>query len=99
MALAASLVVQQPIPPHQRAVALAEAAAGKPDKAAQHLRGLVDTVGWMAPPPERDVMEMELAAYRDGRLPPAWPAGDPLLGPPPFDPLRPFRDYPATAPY
>lgn len=99
MALAAALAVEQPIPPHQRAVALAEAAAGKPDTAVQRLQGLVDMVGWMAPPPERDVMELELTAYQDGRLPPAWPNGDPLLGPPPFDPLRPFRDYPATAPY
>jgi len=99
MALAAGLAVQQPIPPHQRAVALAEASAGNFDRAQAAVAGLIDMVGWMAPAGELDVMQQELAAYRDQRLPPPWPIGDPLLSPPPFDPLRPFRDYPATAPY
>jgi tetratricopeptide (TPR) repeat protein len=99
MELAVELAVQQPIPPHQRAVALAAASSGDFDKAATTLKGLIDNLGWMAPPAELDVMEAELAAYRDATLPPPWPIGDQLLSPPPFDPLRPFRDYPATAPY
>jgi tetratricopeptide (TPR) repeat protein len=99
MELAAALVVHQPIPPHQRAVMLAEAAGGDFERAAASLKGLVDMVGWMAPPGELEVMQQELAALRDQTLPAPWPAGDPLLSPPPFDPLRPFRDYPATAPY
>jgi len=99
MKLAAALAAQQPIPPHQRAVALAEASAGDYAKAADSIQALIDMVGWMAPPGELDVMKQELAAYRDETLPSPWPVGDPLLSPPPFDPLRPFRDYPATAPY
>jgi hypothetical protein len=45
-------------------------------------------------------MERELAAYRDERLEgEPWPAGDPLIAPPPFDAMGPFRDYPAAVPY
>jgi tetratricopeptide (TPR) repeat protein len=98
-ALAAALAVAQPIPPHQRALALAEAANGRFDRATEMLEGLLLTA-WMAPPAERGLIQQELNAVRADRVPtPAWPVGDPLLGPPPFDPLRPFRDYPATVPY
>jgi hypothetical protein len=55
---------------------------------------------WMAPPAEVTVMNNELATYKKGEIPAvAWPEGDPLLSPPPFDPVAPFRDYPAAVPY
>jgi hypothetical protein len=55
---------------------------------------------WMAPPAEQELMRAELKAYEAGELPqPAWPEGDPLLSPPPFEPVAPFRDYPAAVPY
>ena len=54
----------------------------------------------MAAQREQDLMQEELAAYEQGRLPGnPWPPGDPLLSPPPFDPVAPFRDYPAAVPY
>ncbi|TVQ84391.1 MAG: tetratricopeptide repeat protein [Chromatiaceae bacterium] len=100
MRLAAGLLVEQPIPPHKRAVALADAANGRYQEATAALEALLAGAGWLVPPAERTLMEQELAAYRAGRLPqPAWPLDDPLLAPPPFDPQRPFRDYPAANPY
>ena len=42
----------------------------------------------------------ELEALSAGEIPrPAWPEGDPLLSPPPFDAKRLMRDYPATKPF
>lgn len=98
--LAADLLVEQPIPPHQRAMALAEAANGRYAEAAAALEAVLASAGWLLPAPERALMEQELAAYQAQRLPqPAWPLADPLLAPPAFDPERPFRDYPAANPY
>jgi len=99
MALAGELMIQAPMPPHERAVILAQAAAGEHAQAAAAQRRLIDTVGWMTPPLELAAMQAELDAYEDGRLPPAWPDGDALLSPPPLMPDGPFRDYPATQPY
>jgi hypothetical protein len=54
----------------------------------------------MAPPQSIETLQNELADYQAKQLPqPAWPLDDLLLSPPPFDAMRPFRDYPATAPY
>lgn len=97
--LAAELAVEQQSPPHQRALALAMAADGRTDEAAAGLAALIDAMGWMMPAAELQQAKRELALYRDARIPGAWPADDPLLSPPPFDPIRSFRDYPATAPY
>jgi tetratricopeptide (TPR) repeat protein len=98
--LAADLVVQQPIPPHQRLLALAQAAAGRWDQAIETLQRLLAMAGWMAPPQSIETLQNELADYQAKQLPqPAWPLDDLLLSPPPFDAMRPFRDYPATAPY
>lgn len=100
MSLASALMLARPIPPHQRALALARAAEGQFEQAAEALQQLITMVGWMAPPAEQALMADELEAFQDHRLPrPAWPEGDPLLSPPPFDPIAPFRDYPAVAPY
>jgi hypothetical protein len=47
-----------------------------------------------------EAMTAELTAMTDGRLPaPPGPDDDPLLAPPPTDPTRTFRDYPAAVPY
>jgi tetratricopeptide (TPR) repeat protein len=99
MALAGELMIRAPMPPHERAVILAQAAAGDHAEAAGAQRRLIDTVGWMTPPQELGAMKVELEAYEQGRLPPAWPDGDTLLSPPPLMPEGPFRDYPATQPY
>lgn len=100
LALAADLLVQQPIPPHQRLLALAQAAAGRWGEAIETEQRLLAMAGWMAPPQAIKIMQKELADYAAEQLPqPAWSEGDPLLMPPPFDATRPFRDYPANVPY
>jgi tetratricopeptide (TPR) repeat protein len=98
--LANRLALSQPIPPHQRLQALALAAAGDFRQAAELQRRLTALATWTASEAEQRIMDEELAAYEDERLPPEpWPEGDPLLSPPPFDPIAPFRDYPAAVPY
>jgi tetratricopeptide (TPR) repeat protein len=98
--IASQLTLLQPIPPHQRALALAQAATGRFDEAVRIQRQAITMAAWMAPPSERAVMQAELDAYERGALPePVWPEGDPLLSPPPFDPVAPFRDYPVSVPY
>jgi tetratricopeptide (TPR) repeat protein len=100
MQMAAKLVAMQPIPPHQRLLAIADAASGHPERAAEAMASMVETIGWMLPPSEKAVIADELKALRNGRVPqPAWPEGDPLLSPPPFDAKRLMRDYPATKPF
>jgi tetratricopeptide (TPR) repeat protein len=98
--IASELSLLQPIPPHQRALALAQAASGAFDKAVHTQRQTLAMAAWVAPPAEQELMRAELKGYETGELPhPAWPEGDPLLSPPPFDPVAPFRDYPAAVPY
>lgn len=100
MEIASRLALVQPIPPHQRALALAQASSGRFDEAARAQTQTLAVAAWMAPPAEQALMRQELEAYERGELPaPAWPEGDPLLSPPPFDPTAPFRDYPAAVPY
>jgi tetratricopeptide (TPR) repeat protein len=100
LALASRLAQAQPIPPHLRVLALAQAANGDFKEAAQTQQQAIATAAWMAPPEEVSTMTVELEAYNKGKMPtPAWPPADPLLSPPPFDPVAPFRDYPASVPY
>ncbi len=99
MTLAAELMIQAPMPPHERAVILARAARGDRAQAAAAQRRLIETIGWMAPPADLAAMQAELAAYEQAELPPAWPEGDALLSPPPLRPDGPWRDYPAARPY
>jgi len=97
--IASQLALIQPMPPHLRALALAEASQGKFDQAVQ-IQQEVIAAAWTAPPGEASAMEAELDAYKKHEVPtPAWPPGDALLSPPPFDPIAPFRDYPASVPY
>jgi tetratricopeptide (TPR) repeat protein len=98
--IATPLALAQPIPPHLRALALAQAAAGQHEKAAQTQRQAIAMALWMAPPDELAIMSAEAHAYGSSQLPAEpWPEGDPLFSPPPFDPLAPFKDYPAAVPY
>lgn len=100
MEIAVALASKAPIPPHQRLLALATAAAGEPQRAAEALQNMITAVGWMAPPAEQQLMTQERDAFVAGKLPqPPWPEGDPLLSPPPFDAMRLFRDYPAVTPF
>lgn len=100
LVLASRLVLLQPIPPHQRLLALAQAASGRFDEAVETQKQSIAMAAWMAPPEAQAQMQTELHAYEQGRLPqPAWSEEDPLLSPPPFDPVAPFRDYPAAVPY
>jgi tetratricopeptide (TPR) repeat protein len=90
----------QPIPPHRRALALAWAASGQFEEAVRTQQPAMAMAAWMAPTAELAAMKEELASYERGEIPAqAWPEGDPLLSPPPFDPVAPFRDYPAAVPY
>ncbi len=98
--IASRLAMLQPMPPHQRALALAEAATGQFEEASQTQRQAVAMAGWMIPPAELAAMNEELDAYQKGEMPrQPWPVADLLLSPPPFDPVAPFRDYPAAEPY
>lgn len=99
-AMAAELMAQQPIPPHQRLLALAQASSGRFARAAETQQQLLAQFAWAMPAEERALAEAELSAYRSDELPaPAWPRDDPLLSPPPFDAERIIRDYPAITPY
>ena len=100
MEIAAELSAEAPIPPHHRLVALATAATGAPERAGEALAQMIMTIGWMAPPAEQQLMTQERDTLLAGGIPqPAWPEGDPLLSPPPFDATRLFRDYPAVTPF
>jgi len=100
LTIASRLFLLMPIPPHQRLLALAQAATGDFDAAVATQAEAVAMASLMAEPAAKAELEAELRAYREGRLPmQAWPENDPLLSPPPFDPVAPFRDYPAVAPY
>jgi len=99
-ALATTLGFLMPGPPQMRALALSQAAGGDFKGAAATLEQAIALSGGWLPPGLQGVLEGEIAAYREGRLPDQpWPAGDPMLAPPPFDPVGPFRDYPASVPY
>ena len=98
--IASRLALLQPIPPHQRLLALALAANGRFDEAVETQKQAISMAAWMASPRDREQMQAELQAFEQDWLPrPAWPESDPLLSPPPFDPVAPFRDYPAVVPY
>jgi tetratricopeptide (TPR) repeat protein len=97
--LANGLALSQPIPPHLRLQSLALATAGDFAQAAELQRRVI-AAAWTASAAELEVMRSELAAFERRELPPdPWPEGDGLLSPPPFDPVAPFRDYPAATPY
>jgi len=98
--IALRLNLLQPTPHHKRALALAQAASGQFEQATRAQQQAIAMASWMAPPIELETMNRELASFQKGENPAAaWPEGDPLLSPPPFDPLVPFRDYPAAVPY
>lgn len=94
------LVMQQPMPHHLQLLAISQAACGHFDQAVTTQRQLLAMAGWMAPPDALAEIEKDLAAFEQQSLAiEPWPATDPLLAPPPFDPLAPFRDYPDAVPY
>lgn len=98
--LATTLSFLMPGPPQLRALALSQASGGDFGAAADTLAQAIALSGPWLPPGMLGVLERELAGYRADRLPDEpWPEGDPLLAPPPFDPVGPFRDYPASVPY
>jgi tetratricopeptide (TPR) repeat protein len=100
LALARELIRKQPIPPFQRALAMSLMATGQGNEAVAILQPVVAYAAWSVPPGELGLLMDELDGYREGRMPDAaWPDGDGLLAPPPFDPLPAFRDYPAATPY
>jgi tetratricopeptide (TPR) repeat protein len=99
-ALATTLGFLMPGPPQMRALALSQAAGGDFKGAAATIDQVIALSGGWLPPGLQGILEREGAAYREGRLPDQpWPVGDPMLAPPPFDPVGPFRDYPASVPY
>jgi len=99
-ALAATLGFVMPGPPQMRALALSQAANGDFEGAMATLDQIITLSGGWLPPGLQGILEREIEAYRAGRLPDQpWPQGDPLLAPAPFDPIGPFRDYPAPVPY
>jgi len=94
------LALSNPVPPHQRLQALALAAAGDFAQAAQLQQRIIAMSAWASSRQEQEIMQWELTAYESEALPPdPWPLGDVPLSSPPFDPIAPFRDYPAAVPY
>ena len=98
--LATILGFLMPGPPQMRTLALSQAANGDFEGAMATLDQIITLSGGWLPAGLQGILEREIEAYRAGRLPgQPWPQGDPLLAPPPFDPIGPFRDYPAAVPY
>lgn len=98
--MAMELVRALPVPPHLRVLALAQAANGAFGHAVQTQKQAIAMAAWMASASELEAMDQELVALGNREMPAeAWPEGDPLLQPPPFDAVAPFRDYPAAVPY
>lgn len=98
--LARELVMARPLAPYRRVLALALMAGGRSDEAITTLEALIADAIWSAPPGEFDSMMTDIERFRAGEIvPEPWPIEDPFLNPPPFDPLRVFRDYPAAVPY
>jgi hypothetical protein len=86
--------------PHLRLLALTEAAGGRFDEALETQTQAIAMSPWLTAPQEQTRMQTELQGYQRSELPqPAWPPDGPLLSPPPFDPVAPFRDYPAAVPH
>lgn len=99
-ALALTLGFLMPGPPQMRVLALSQAANGDFEGATATLDQVITLSGGWLPPGLQGILQGEIDAYRAGRLPDQpWPQDDPLLAPPPFDPIGPFRDYPASVPY
>jgi len=101
LTLANELAPKQPTPLNIEALALAAACDGQYQQAALLQQQVIDMVDWMVPAEKVQDLENTLAAYEKGSMPqqPTWPADDPLLSPPPLNPVEPFRDYPAAAPF
>jgi tetratricopeptide (TPR) repeat protein len=97
--LAERLAGEQAFPPYRELLALAYAATGDFDQAADTQEALVSLAVWTAPA-EAARMEKGLSAYRESRLPdadslPVLPPVKPL----PLDATAVFRDYPTARPY
>ena len=101
LTLANELAPQQPIPPHIEALALAAASDGQYQQAARLQQQAIDSLGWMAPAEKMQAMKNTLAAYEEDRMPEqaVWPKDNPLLSPPPLNPVEPFLHYPAAVPF
>jgi len=97
--LAEKLAGEQSFPPYRELLALAYAAAGDFEQAADTQQALVSLAAWTAPG-EAARLEKGLTAYRARHL----PAADslpvlPPVQPQPLDATAVFRDYPTARPY
>ena len=97
--LAKRLAGGQAFPPYRELLALAYAATGDFDQAADTQEALLTLAVWTMPG-EADRLLKSLSAYREHRL----PSGDELPGlppvqAPPLDVTAVFRDYPTARPY
>jgi len=101
LTLANELAPRQPTPPNIEALALAAACDDQYQQAARLQQQVIDMVNWMVPAEKLQDLENTLAAYEKHSMPqqPIWPDDDPLLSPPPLNPVEPFRDYPAAVPF
>ena len=101
LTLANELAPKQPTPPNIEALALAAACDGQYQQAALLQQQVIDMVNWMVPAEKLQALENTLTAYEKDSMPqqPIWPDDDPLLSPPPLNPVEPFRDYPAAVPF
>ena len=101
LTLANMLAPAQPTPPNIEALALAAACDGQYSQAASLQQQVIDMIDWMVPAEKLQALKDTLVAYQKGVMPqqPVWPIDDPLLSPPPLNPVEPFRDYPAAVPF
>jgi len=97
--LAERLAGEQAFPPFRELLALAYAATGDFEQAADTQQTLLSLAVWTMPG-ETARLELGLAAYREGHLPDADSLSPlPPVQPPPLDATAVFRDYPTARPY
>ena len=99
--IANQLLQDQPGPAPLHALALAVAANGQFEVAADIQQHTIERLQWNLGSAEMQNLQEILSAYQAGTLPTLeiWPLDDAMLEPPPFDALPPIREYLAPTPY
>jgi len=98
--LANELLRQHPGPAQLQALALAVAANGQFEVAADIQQQLIERLQSGPNPPDLQALRDQLAAYQRGQMPAVepWPLDDPLLQPIPFQAEQTIREYLAPTP-
>jgi len=99
--LANQWLQDQPGPAPLQVLALAVAANGQFEVAADIQQQLIERLQWSAGSEQLQQLQQTLNSYQAGALPTQaiWPRNDPMLRPPPFDARAPIREYLAPTPF